>query len=78
MLAAARGDGGAAAQFLGHAARLRDDAGVTVPTFQRDDITRACDAAVAVLGADAFAAAFARGRQAHLADLLAPAPDAAN
>ena len=65
-VAAERDNGEHAAQLLGHADRLRSDAGTSVPTFQRDDLDRARDAAVALLGHDAFLAAFERGQQGRL------------
>jgi predicted ATPase/DNA-binding SARP family transcriptional activator len=66
VLAAEAGDGERAARLLGHAERLRSDAGATVPPFQLDDIDRARDATVAVLGHDAFVAALERGRRGEL------------
>ena len=63
-IAAERDEPERAATLLGQAERLRAEAGVEVPAFQRDDVAGAREAAVAALGADAFPAAFERGRQA--------------
>ncbi|MDQ3293833.1 MAG: tetratricopeptide repeat protein, partial [Actinomycetota bacterium] len=51
-----------AATLLGHADRLRDDADVDVPGFQRATIQGAREAALAALDAAAFTLAFDRGR----------------
>ena len=70
---AAEGDAERAAALLGQAERLRAEAGAEIP-FQLDDVERARRAASAALGADAFAAAFERGRSSAQA---APAPESA-
>ncbi|MDQ1495866.1 MAG: hypothetical protein QOG69_2349, partial [Actinomycetota bacterium] len=62
VIAAERDDAERAATLLGQAERLRADAGAEVPTFQRDDVDRARDAAVGALGPAGFLAAFERGR----------------
>ncbi|WP_156753409.1 BTAD domain-containing putative transcriptional regulator [Actinokineospora pegani] len=59
-----------AAVLLGSAAQARDLVDAALPEAERADVDRATAAAVAKLGADAFAAAIARGRglspeQAH-------------
>ncbi len=70
-VAAEGGRGEQAAQLLGHAEHLRNDAGAPVPTFQRDDLDRARDAAVTLVGHDEFLAAFERGRRGQLGDDVA-------
>ncbi len=55
-----------AAELLGHADELHREAGAPVPAFQRADVARAREAAVAGLGRAAFDAAFERGRRGHL------------
>ncbi len=74
MLAAEQGEGDRAARLLGHADRLRTDAGATVPTFQRDDLDRAQDRGVDRLGHDAFLAAFEAGRRGRLGHEVAFRP----
>jgi tetratricopeptide (TPR) repeat protein len=66
VLAAEGCNGEQAAQLLGHADRLRQDAGAPVPTFQRDDLDRARKAAVTLLGHDAFLAEFELGQRGRL------------
>ena len=66
VLAAEAGDGDRAARLLGHAERLRRDAGAPVPSFLRDDIDRTRDAIVATLGRDAFVTAFELGGRGAL------------
>jgi predicted ATPase len=61
-IAAERDEPERAATLLGQAERLRADAGAQVPEFQRDDVERAREAAVAALGSAAFVAAFERGQ----------------
>ncbi|HYD09826.1 MAG TPA: hypothetical protein VEA78_06960, partial [Acidimicrobiales bacterium] len=63
--AADRGDAAEAARMLGHAAGLRADHDVPVPTFQADDLARTESSARAALG-DAFAAAFDAGRTGRI------------
>jgi predicted ATPase len=64
-IAAERDEPVRAATLLGQAARLREESGVEIPAFVRDDAAGAREAAVAALGADAFAAACERGQPAH-------------
>ncbi|MCU1502420.1 MAG: ATPase-like protein [Ilumatobacteraceae bacterium] len=66
ILAADAGSGEHAAQLLGHADRLRNDAGAPMPAFQRDELERAREAAVTLLGPDAFLAAFELGQHGRL------------
>jgi predicted ATPase/DNA-binding SARP family transcriptional activator len=61
-IAAERGEPEQAATLLGRSDLLRGESGVEVPAFIRDDVIGARAAAVAALGATAFAAAFARGK----------------
>jgi len=70
-IAAERDEAERAATLLGHAGRLRDESGVEVPAFQHADVSRAREAAVAALGADAFLFAFERAKQGH--EVAAPA-----
>jgi predicted ATPase/DNA-binding SARP family transcriptional activator len=70
-LAAEDGDGERAARLLGHADRLRRDAGAAVPPFQQDDVERARAAAIAILGDDVFLTAVEAGRTGDLATDLA-------
>ncbi|MGI9051697.1 MAG: BTAD domain-containing putative transcriptional regulator [Ilumatobacteraceae bacterium] len=65
-VAGIKGNGEQAAQLLGHADRLRTDAGTPVPTFQRVDLDRARNTAVTLLGDEAFLAAFERGQRGRL------------
>ncbi len=65
-VAAETGHGTEAAQLLGHANRLRADAGTTTPTFQRNELDRAREAAVSLLGHDGFLVAFASGWEGQL------------
>lgn len=65
-IAATADRGTETAQLLGHADRLRTDAGTPVPTLQRADLDRTREAAIALLGHDAFLAAFASGWQGQL------------
>jgi tetratricopeptide (TPR) repeat protein len=74
ILAARAGRGEQAAQLLGHADRLRTDAGAPVPTFQRDDIDCARDTAVTLLGHDSFVAAYEFGRHGRLGQEVAFRP----
>jgi hypothetical protein len=71
MLAVEEGDPVHGAQLLGHADRLRGGRGAPVPAFQHDDIGRAQHSATAVLGQDAYAAAFEQGQRLDLGELLA-------
>ena len=71
VLAAEAGEGERAARLLGHAERLRNDAGAPVPPFQQEDLDHACDIAVALLGPDGFAAAVERGRSEPEGELIA-------
>ena len=66
ILAAAACNAEHAARVLGHAERLRSDAGVPVPRFQCTDLDRALEAASALLGPEAFQAAFELGRHGQL------------
>ncbi|MEO5899959.1 MAG: BTAD domain-containing putative transcriptional regulator [Ilumatobacteraceae bacterium] len=66
IIAAERGGGEHAAQLLGHAARLRRDARVTVPSIHRDDLDRAQATALALLGPEAFLTAFELGEHGRL------------
>jgi predicted ATPase/DNA-binding SARP family transcriptional activator len=70
VVAAERGDGARGARWLGYADHIREERGVPVPAFQRDDLDRARDAATAVIGHDAFLAAVEAGRGAQLGALL--------
>jgi predicted ATPase/DNA-binding SARP family transcriptional activator len=74
MLAAEEGDGKQAARLLGHADRLRNDAAAPVPVFQREDLDRARDRAVDLLGYDAFLAAFELGQRGRLGHEVAFRP----
>jgi hypothetical protein len=62
-LAADEGRAEPAAQLLGRADDLHRRAGSCVPPFLCEDVTRACEAAMAELGPDAYEAAFERGRR---------------
>ena len=55
-----------AARLLGHAERLRRDAGAPVPRFESNDLDRALEAASKLLGPEAFQAAFDLGQQGQL------------
>lgn len=70
-VAADRGNGERAAQLLGHGEHLWTDAGTAVPAFQCDDLDRARNAAIELLGDDAFVAAFERGRHGLLGEDVA-------
>lgn len=74
VLAAEAGHGERAARLLGHAEGLRSDADAPVPPFQRDDIARARDATVALLGHTAFLAAIELGRRGALGAEVAFTP----
>jgi hypothetical protein len=74
MLAAEDGDGKQAARLLGHADRLRNDAAAPVPVFQREDLDRARERAVDLLGHDAFLAAFELGQRGRLGHEVAFRP----
>lgn len=65
-IAAEQDDSVRAARLLGHAERLRQDAGSPVPAFQHDDLDRARARSIAALGAEAFDAEVALGRQGRL------------
>jgi predicted ATPase len=71
ILAVGTGDGVRGARLLGHADRLRGDVGAPVPAFQHDDIDQARDAAIALVGHDAFVAAFELGHRSDLGELVA-------
>jgi predicted ATPase/DNA-binding SARP family transcriptional activator len=71
VLAADGGDAERAARLLGQADRLGRAAGAPVPAFQRHDVDRAREAALAVLGHDGFVAAFEVGRRGDLVDEVA-------
>ena len=60
------GDAEHAARLLGQAERLRSDVGVPVPKFQRDGLDRALETASALLGPEAFQAAFEFGQHGRL------------
>ena len=60
------GQGGRAAQLLGHGDHLRTDAGTPVPNFQRDELARAKAEAISLVGDDEFRLAFERGRHGQL------------
>ena len=66
VLAAEADDPERAARLLGQAERLRHDADAPVPAFQRDDLDRARATATAMLGEDAFLAAYEQGRRGEL------------
>ena len=67
ILAAEEGDGEQAARLLGHAERLRHDAGAPVPRFQRDDLDRARRGGRARCSARTpFRAAFELGQHGQL------------
>jgi hypothetical protein len=65
-VAAEAGKGEEAAQLLGHADRLRRQAGAPVPTFRREDRDRSVAAAIEQLGQDGFTDAFERGARGQL------------
>lgn len=60
-IAMRRGEAERAAALLGQAGRLRDESGVEVPAFQREDRDRAESAARAALGPAGFRAAYDEG-----------------
>ncbi len=60
-VAAETGHGTEAAQLLGHVDRLRADAGTTTPTFQRNELDRARETALSLLGHDGYLVAFTTG-----------------
>ena len=66
ILAVEGGHAEHAARLLGHAERLRSDAGVTVPRFQCNDLDQALEAASTLLGPEAFEAAIDLGRRGQL------------
>jgi predicted ATPase/DNA-binding SARP family transcriptional activator len=66
ILAVEGGHAEQAARLLGHAERLRSDVGVPVPRFQGNDLDQAREAASALLGPEAFAAAFDLGKHGQL------------
>jgi predicted ATPase/DNA-binding SARP family transcriptional activator len=65
-VAVERGKGEQAAQLLGHADRCLRDSGGPGPAFQRGDVDRSREAAITLLGRDAFFVAFERGRRGRL------------
>ena len=71
ILAVESGDAEQAARLLGHADRLRTEVGVPVPKFQCNDLDRARQAASALLGAEAFEAAFDLGQHGQLGHSVA-------
>ncbi len=66
ILAVDAGEAASAVRLLGHANRLRGDAGVSVPEFQRDALDRALAAASAVLEPETFRSAFDEGQHGQL------------
>ena len=66
-----RGTGPRQRACLGVASRLRDTHGGPVVPSARGDVDRAVDRAMVLLGEAGFAAAYADGRAADLADVLA-------
>jgi tetratricopeptide (TPR) repeat protein len=74
VLAVEGGNGEQAARLLGHADRLQHDAESRVPKFQCDDLDRARDAAVALVGHEAFLAAFELGQHGRLGHEVAFRP----
>jgi predicted ATPase len=66
ILAAEEGRAGHAARLLGHADRLRSDAGVPVPNFQCKGLDLALGTASALLGPEEFQAEFDFGHQGLL------------
>ena len=74
ILAVERGDAEQAARLLGHADRLRRDVGVPVPRFQCNDLDRARETASALLGPEAFEAAFDLGQHGQLGQNVAFRP----
>jgi tetratricopeptide (TPR) repeat protein len=70
VLAADEGKGDQAAQLLGCAERLSVAAGAPMLELLQGDIERARDAAMALLGHDAFVAAFEQGRRGELGKLV--------
>jgi predicted ATPase/DNA-binding SARP family transcriptional activator len=68
--AALSGDGVQVARLLGHADVLRADERAVRAPSECDDVGRALDAAVALLGRSAFDAAFEQGRRAGLDEVL--------
>ena len=66
VLAAEADEPERAARLLGQAERLRHDADAPVPAFQREDLDRARATATAMLGEDAFLAAYEQGRRGEL------------
>jgi tetratricopeptide (TPR) repeat protein len=63
-IAAERDEPEEAAVLLGEADRLRADAAVEIPAFQREDAAQAREAAMAALGSAAFGTAFEQGQRA--------------
>jgi predicted ATPase/DNA-binding SARP family transcriptional activator len=74
IVAAEGGQAEQAARLLGHAGRLRGDAGAPVPRFESDDLDRARAMAAALLGTEAFEAEFQRGQQGQLGQGVAFTP----
>jgi predicted ATPase/DNA-binding SARP family transcriptional activator len=70
VVAVEAGEAVRGARLLGHAARLRGDAGVCVPALQGDDIDRARDVATSLLGHDGLTTAWDRGRQMDVDELV--------
>jgi tetratricopeptide (TPR) repeat protein len=68
ILAVRAGETEQAVRLFGHAERLRTDAAVPVPKFQRDALQRALETASALLEPGAFHAAFDLGQQGQLGD----------
>jgi predicted ATPase/DNA-binding SARP family transcriptional activator len=69
-VAVAEGDGERAGELLGAAGELRARHGVPPSGLERPDVDRIADATRRLLGADAFAAALARGRRSPAGDAL--------
>jgi hypothetical protein len=74
IIAVERGSAEHAARLLGHADRLRRDAGVAIPGFQSDDLDRAVADTSRLLGADTFRAEFGEGQQGQLGRSVAFKP----
>jgi predicted ATPase/DNA-binding SARP family transcriptional activator len=66
ILAVDAGNAEHAVRLLGHAERLRSDAGVAVPKFQCDGLDRALETASALLDPERFQAAFDFGQHGQL------------
>ncbi len=75
IVAAEAGDGARAAALLGHADRLRGDAGAPVTALQHDELESARDIVKSLLGPDGYLAAFEQGRRLDLGELVGFGPE---